>query len=241
MRTLPSACLVLFVLLPMPTGADAQVVRGRVLDDADDRPVATAVVRLVDPTGESLAVTVADSAGRYSMTVPEPGVYRLEAERIGYEPFETPLLETGDETRTYALDLLLRRSPVPIAGLEITTEQVDRQLRLMIGLSARSLRWSPVRPAELRDHAERDHDLTDLIRWENRAGLEVFETREGPCYSLRRYGCLTVYLNGLPLTRPLVDTVPLDMLHTVVIVAPSDGSPVYPAGAVLLYTEAWLR
>ena len=239
---LPVTIFLLLVAFARP-GAEAagQIIRGRVLDDGDDRPVATAMVRLVDEAGEPRAVTIADSVGRYSLTVPAVGVYRLEAERIGYEPFETPLLDAGSEDRTYALDLLMRRLPVPIPGLEITSERVDQQLRLMIGLSPRSLRWEPIGVRAIQSHVDRSHDLTDLIRWESLPGLEVFETIEGPCYSARRYGCMPVYLNGLSLTAAAIASVPLDMLYSVVVVAPSDGSLAYPRGAVLLYTEAWLR
>jgi hypothetical protein len=31
------------------------------------------------------------------------------------------------------------------------------------------------------------------------------------------------------------------MLQAVIIVSPNDGSMAYPGGAVLLYTEAWVR
>ena len=83
--------------------------------------------------------------------------------------------------------------------------------------------------------------MVDVIRWENNAGLIVSYDAEGPCFSVRARGCLPVYLNGMPLLKDLVEGAPLDMVHSVVIVTANDGSLVYPNGAVLLYTEAWLR
>ncbi len=50
-----------------------------------------------------------------------------------------------------------------------------------------------------------------------------------------------VYLNGLRLNCDFMADVPLDMLHTIVVVATMDGVMQYPDGAVLLYTAAWLR
>jgi Carboxypeptidase regulatory-like domain len=218
----------------------AQTIEGRVLDDRDDRPVATALVRLVDEAGASSGVTIADSLGLYRIEVPMPGVYRLEAERIGFDPFETPPLEVANEDGVYPVDLLMRRSPLPIGGFEVTTEQIDRRLRSMTGLDPRGMRWDPFRRADLVNHAERGHDLTALMRWSNLAGVEVFEYTDGPCYLVRRYGCLMVYLNGMELTSETVDMVPLDMLETVVVLSPNE-SIVYGRGAVLLYTEAWIR
>lgn len=35
--------------------------------------------------------------------------------------------------------------------------------------------------------------------------------------------------------------VPLDLIYSIVVLTPTDGSMVYPAGAVLLHTAGWLR
>jgi hypothetical protein len=218
----------------------AQTLQGRVLDDADDAPIPTALVRLVDEEGDEQAITAADSSGAYRLVAPGPGVYRVAAERIGYDDLQTPLLEAQNADKVYPVDLLMRRSPVPIRGLEVSTEQADREIRLMIGISPRSLRVEPIRFPEIREHAERAHDLSDMIRWGNTAGLIVFETTDGPCYQARARGCLPVYLNGFRMNRELIPAIPLDMLHTVVVLYPTE-SIAYPGGAVLLYTEAWLR
>lgn len=233
--------IILGTLATLVQPATAQTIQGRVLDDRDDGPVATALVRLVDESGEERALTAADTAGAYRLDVPEPGVYRIVAERIGYDPFSTPLIETLDEEGVYPLDLLMRRSPVPIRGLEITAEHVDRTVRRMIGVSLRSLRADPVRAPEIRSHAERAHDVTDMVRWQNLAGIEVYESVDGPCFFMRRRGqCMPVFLNGFPVPSELTSVVPLDMLHTMVVVFPLE-TILYPSGGILLYTEAWLR
>lgn len=224
-----------------PGFAMGQTLEGRVADEEDDSPVVTALVRLVDESGEQRAITAADSSGHYRIVAPEPGVYRLQAERIGYDDFQTPLLEAREPEGVYPLDLLMRRSPVPIAGLEITTEQMESRLRLLIGTSPRALRWDPVRRPELVEHVERAHGLTQMMRWGNYAGIEVREPRVGePCFLIRRYGCMPVYLDGFLLTPQTYGLVPLDMLETVVVVGPNE-SILYPRGAVLMFTLAWLR
>ena len=235
--------LVAAVALASSAPLAAQTLEGRVMDEADDRPVATALVRLVDEAGDQRAISVADSSGHYRILAPEPGVYRLEAVRIGYDDFETPLLEAGEADGVYPLDLLMRRSPVPIVGVEITVEQLERRMRLMTGISLRALRWDPIRRADLLDHIERAHDLTAVMRWSNYPGIEVrapLTALEGPCYLIRRSGCLPIYLNGSPLYRQQADLVPLEMLEAVVVVSPNETIR-YPDGAVLLYTPAWIR
>jgi hypothetical protein len=226
-------------LLGGARSVSAQALQGRVLDEQDDRAIATALVRLVDESGEQRAITAADSAGFYRIEVPEPGVYRLQAERLGYDGFETPLLETPNPDGTYPIDLLMRRSPIPIRGLEVTTDQVDMRLRSETGLNPRAYRWEPIRYDELQDHIAQAHDLTAVMRWGNR-GIVVRQTTRGPCFEVRARTCLSVYLNGSILNPEIVDTVPLEMLHTIVVLAPFE-SIMYPAGAVLMYTDAWLR
>lgn len=238
--------LVCTALAPCAPGTlDAQVFRGRVLDDRDDRPIATALVRLIGEDGQQRAVTIADSAGTYTLQAPEPGVYRLEAARLGYENFETPPLEAARPEGTYPIDLLLRAAPLEIAGISVRTntlteEQTDRLLRREIGRSPASLRYRPIGFDEITGHIERGHNLVDVVRWENFAGIVVRFDLSGWCFEVRGR-CLPVFLNGMPLLRDFIESIPLDMVHSIAVVTPNDASMQYPGGAVLLFTEAWMR
>ena len=236
----------LCLLLVASRSVEGQTFQGRVLEDAGEAPVATALVSLLDEEGDQVGVSIADSTGAYRVQAPEPGVYRLRAERIGYAPFETPLLEAGMADGIYPVDLLLQTDPYDLPGFtvmsdRVSEEEADREIRLMIGLSPRSLRFPPMGLDVIQDHVDRAHHLGDLLRWENLAGLVVRRDADGPCFSLRGRGCLPVYLNGLRLRRGFVEAVPLEMLYRIVVVTPTDGTLVHPSGAVLLYTEAWLR
>lgn len=224
----------------------AQTFQGRVVEDGTDAPVPTALVTLLDEEGEELGVSIADSSGFYRIGADEPGVYRLQAERIGYETVQTPLLEAGLEDGTYPVDIVLRTDPYELPGFTVMTnrvsdEEADREIQLMLGLDPASLRYRPIDFETIQDHVAKAHTLTDLMRWRNNAGLVVSRTTDGPCFSLRRRGCLPVYLNGLPIRRDFVEGVPLDMIYRIVILSPTDGTMASGGGAVLLYTEAWLR
>lgn len=249
MRRLTAASIVLAGCLVTAGSArtsHAQTVRGRVLDERDQRPVATALIRLVDESGEQLRVVIADSAGAFTVGAPGPGTYRLEAARLGFENFETPLLEVLGEDGVYAVELLMRAAPVELPGFTVGTnrlpsEEVSRSIRLILGVNPAFMRYRPIDFLDLRDHIDQRHTLEDVLRFANFPGLDVRYTTDGPCFSLRGAGCLPVFLNGMILNRDFLPGVPLDMLYSIVVVSPGDGVIQYPIGAVLLYTEAWLR
>lgn len=237
------------ILLAAGTGAashaplDAQTLRGRVLDALDERPVAGALVELVDTLGGRRAVAISDTAGAYRLTAAAPGFFHVQAERIGFADYRSALLELSSPAGTYRADLLMPRAPVPLPGLEVTAErraEIERSVRLEIGLSPRSLRHDLILRPEIESHLDRAHDLDDLVRWSNLPGVTVVPTEDGACYQVRRGGCLAVYLNGWRLRPETVGLIPLEIAETIVVVMPLE-SILYEGGAVLLYSAGWLR
>lgn len=111
--------------------AQCQQIRGRVHDAANDAPVQLAGVWLLDGDREQVALAMADSVGRYFLTVPGSGEYFIVADRFGYFATESPLLAISGD-RDYELDLELRPEPIGIAALDVTVrnEQVVEWLTL---------------------------------------------------------------------------------------------------------------
>jgi Carboxypeptidase regulatory-like domain len=229
-----------FLLSGGPRPLAAQTFQGRVLEEGSDRAVATALVRLIDQDGVDRGISVADSTGFYRVEAPEPGVYRLEADRIGYDGFTTPRLEALRVDGVYPIDLVLRKAPIPIRGLTVSTDRAFKQMQLMIGMHPSSLRRAPIGPVDIQDNLDKGHDLADLLRWSNTPSLLVFRTADGPCFTLRGGGCLPVYFNGVRYQQRVLDVVPLDMIYSVVVLYRGE-TLTYPNGAVLLFSEAWLR
>ncbi len=224
-----------------PSVGYAQTIQGRVVERGSEEGIPSTLVRLVSDAGEDHSITAADSSGFYELRAPQPGTFRIVAERIGFDDFETPLLSVENPDGVYPVDLLMDRSPVPIRGLEVTAEQVDQRLKSMTGIDPTSMRWRPLTRQDLIGHAERAHDLTSLMRWRSFAAIEVIVYDDGPCYLMRRYRlCLPVYLNGFRLSADLYDIVPLDMLQAAVVISPTE-STIYPEGGVLLFTDGWIR
>ncbi len=221
---------------------EAQRFEGRVRGQRDLAPVATALVKLVDEDGDDVAITIADATGVYRLDAEEPGLFRLVAERIGFQPFESPLLEARDRSGVYPIDIEMTPVPIEIEGLTVLSEnEADRSVQQIIGLSPKSLRFRPVTYEQILNHLDRAHSLVDVVRWEFAPQVLIRETSDGPCFEWRSQHCLPVYLNSMRLDQFFMPDVPLDMVHRLHIITPSDGSVIYPGGALLLFTESWLR
>jgi hypothetical protein len=93
----------------------AQSVSGRVMDQATSTPVAGTAVTLLDSTGSVLGEQTTAADGRFSLSAPGPGRYRLRFQVPGYQLLVTSLfaLALGQEL-SYPLTL----DPIPPAVLD---------------------------------------------------------------------------------------------------------------------------
>ena len=101
--------------------ASAQNVRGTVLDTISGAPVARGFVILLDASGRELVRTLAGTDGHFSLPAPEPGIYRIRSERIGYRVWESQPFVVRS---TAVSDLVLRipALPTPLAAIEVVGE-----------------------------------------------------------------------------------------------------------------------
>lgn len=99
-------------------GQETGGIHGSASDDATGAPLAFTLVRLLpaDRVAVVLHGAVTDSAGAFRFTGLRPGVYRLQLDRIGFEPtISGPVaVGAGNDTR---YDLRPRSAPVEIAGV----------------------------------------------------------------------------------------------------------------------------
>ena len=235
-------CVVVLVVATIaPSSIAAQQLLGRVHEEGTDRGVPAVLVRLVDATDEVQALSISDSTGAYLLKAPSSGEYRITTEAYGYEPFVTPPLAVGTRG-SYRVDVEVSRAPLPLPGLVVSARrqaELERGLRLILGVSPRSLRNAPIPRAVIEDHIDRAHGVEDLIRWSNLPGIVTRTSPDGPCFQARGRGCLPVFLNGMPVAPDMISLLPLDMLETIVVMAPNE-SIAYGSGAVLLFTAAWI-
>lgn len=107
-----------------PTPSSGQTVRGTVIDGSNDRPVPIAGIYLLDRDREAVSVAMADSLGRYVLSVPESGEYFLVAQRFGYQDMESPLLAISDSD-DYTLELELRPEPLGLGKVTVTVRNEE--------------------------------------------------------------------------------------------------------------------
>ena len=102
-----------------PPSLAAQVVAGQVVDEATAAPVGEGFVVLLDGQGREVARTLTGADGRFSLTAPRPGGYRLRSERIGYVAFVAPPF-TLDDGQTLTHPLRVTALPVQLTAVAVT-------------------------------------------------------------------------------------------------------------------------
>jgi hypothetical protein len=99
--------------------ANAQVVRGVVVDETSGRGMPGTVVVLLDADGKRLAGVLADELGRYAIRITVPGRYAVRAERIGYRS-DAPTPVTLKAGETVELRLATRAIPVILGEVRVS-------------------------------------------------------------------------------------------------------------------------
>ena len=191
---------------------NGQTFRGRAVDQTTNAPVATTLIRLIGEDGSPRGFSIADAAGLYSLNAPGPGVYHIEGERLGYEVFQTSTIEVLNSEGLFPVDLLMKRSPVLIESLVVSTERTDEQIRSLIDASPDALRYGGVEFEKILDQIGRRGDISNALRWSESEGLVALSTSAGPCFPLQASDCEPVYLNGPHLNREF-ETDGLDGLY----------------------------
>jgi hypothetical protein len=134
------------LLATAATRAEAQTVRGLLVDEASGQTVAGALVTLVDAQGAARAGALSGADGSFVIRAPRDGSYHLRAERIGYVSSTSPVFRlTGDET--HELTLRVASTAVSLEGINVVAARRQRcAVRPEQGLEAYAI-WEEVRKA----------------------------------------------------------------------------------------------
>ncbi len=238
-RGLGSTLILCCALTGWAAPATGQSVLGTVVDGQTGRPVGAALLTLRSGDDAAVAATVGDAQGRFQLPDADPGTYRLHVEALGYEAFRSdPVRVAAGEP--VEVTLRLTAAPIPIRGVEVSNDVVNRRIRDFVGMSPGLLRLRPIRANTISDQAAMGRSLSDVIERAAFPNLEVLRTRDGPCYRFRGRGCLPIYLDGARLNRSWGSVLPLEMVHTVVVVLPTE-TVAFPEGAVHVLTRGVMR
>lgn len=223
-RPIRLARFLAFALVSLAAAAPlgGQVVRGRLVDAQSERPVQGATVRLVpDRAGVETREVVTDSGGAFRFRAPEPGTYRVAAERVGYAR------STSEPMRMAYADSLqvvqrISATAVVLEPLEVVARE-RRFSRRLEGYFRRLDRGVPGAVFRTREDVDRMRPIhaTDLLA--TTRGLHLRPRRGRGYVVLGRGDCLPkVYLDGMRIEAWEVDdwVVPTDL----------EGIEVYPYG-----------
>ncbi len=116
------------VLACMVTGSlSAQVVRGRLVDQAVGAGIGLAFIVLLDDRGVEVVRTISREDGGFSMGAPGPGSYQLRSERIGFKSALTePFTLRQDQIREVRIAVV----PVVVRLDTLTVEDDSKECRV---------------------------------------------------------------------------------------------------------------
>lgn len=146
-----------------PLSAQAtQGIRGTVSEEGTGRAIGGAFLALLDHDGERVAGGLSRDDGSFLVRVPQPGLYRLRAERIGFRSTESVEVRVG-EGELVELDVVAPAQAVLIEGVDV--EGGARcDLRPEAGRATLAL-WEEARKA------------LDVALWTDDGGRYVYELR----------------------------------------------------------------
>lgn len=198
-------------LLATAIRANAQTVRGTVVERANGTPIAGAVVQMLDSTGFTVARAITAGDGSYRVSAPRAGSYGLRVLRIGFQP-SAPVrvvLQPGPD---------VTQAPL-IAGASVSLDTVrvagrrECQLRPDAATATFAV-WEQIRTALIAAQITVDRRLmTSVVAYERaldnrgervvrqatslRAGIAGIPWRSIPVDSLTKVGYAVTEPNGV--------------------------------------------
>lgn len=187
------------LLLGTALPADAQIVRGRVIEDGTDLPIRDARLTLLTGAGRAESRAVTDSTGTFQLHARFAGDYRVEVEHNGYAPLE-PRSVRVEREQELVLEIRLSRSVMALDPLTVVARRRDpRHDATFEGALARHERFPSIgwQRVIMRDDVEfrTAMDVNDVLRM-------MLPVRSG--------ACRIIYWNGRPVPtadREMIDEV----------------------------------
>ena len=122
----PAGALLFCLVAVFPSSAEAQIVRGRLLDSESEWPIINGSVTLLDSLGVAVDRALSDSAGNFELAGPHPGPFSIKGRGVGYQGFPVPVtLVEGSEV---SADVYLRPNPLLLEPLLVSAERIRTEL-----------------------------------------------------------------------------------------------------------------
>lgn len=189
-RTLLFGTALFTVVSPV---AAAQTIDGIVVVGANQRPVSTSKIVLLDRRQNVVDTTTTDVFGGFTLTAGKPGKYSLLVRRKGYYPIQTDNFELlKDETRRDTVYLAGKAAEMSVK--DVVAAEVRRVFSsAVIGGMQRFLG-----PDDIEEMRHRAFSLGDLVRDGRLSGLQWYNPPSGCLRFSGTNGCAQVFVDGIP-------------------------------------------
>jgi hypothetical protein len=183
------------VMLGSAVPASAQTVHGSVVDETTNTPVALARVTALEGDSVVAGPITANAEGRFRLSLPGAGPYRLRVERLGY-PVHTSLEFRVDAFESVEIEIRISPEPIPLAPLEVVArgpergrDQFARRRASEDGHFVDGIHIALMR------EARRVRLAADMVR--DVEGIRV--SAQGRISTTLGWGCLVVFLDHIPI------------------------------------------
>lgn len=161
-RLFAQVMLSLFVLPLWAVPARTQQVKGVVRDAETNKAVPNAFVSLLDTTATPVFAIPTDSRGRFTLRIPEPGIYAVLAYKEGYLKQTSGWMEVTAKD-TFEVTPKLARLATTLTPVLIEAERDSLLGTSYFGQSLKALGGVLMTPTQVRLAAEQSPDIYDLV------------------------------------------------------------------------------
>ena len=229
---------ILFALLSLPPSLQAQVLRGTARLVGDDRPLDQARVMALLNDGRAVGSTVTDDKGRFQFRINADGrPFTISITRIGMQPTLSEALTIGTAD-TLDVNFSVVETGIRTDTVRVTSSPSINDLRLT---EARRRGWRVFPPADVEKLRERANSFEDLLRSSGYPGFVVPSRRDDCIRSTRYNRCLTIVIDGVPLSGSYPNINPRD-IYFFALLGKTEAAVQFgdrtPWGAIVVYTRA---
>ena len=136
-----TALLAIVVLFCAAGNLSAQTIRGVVVADSTNLPLASAIITLLNSRGQDAGKPAvrSDSLGRFTIHAGDIGRYRVRATRIGYQPVTSGNLTFQFGGHVHDVTLVMSAAPTKLGTVTITgtTRLTNLELLSHVGFDLR--------------------------------------------------------------------------------------------------------
>jgi hypothetical protein len=228
----------LFAMIGLPASLQAQVLRGTAKLVGDDRPLDRARVMALLRDGRSIGSTVTDDKGRFQFRINADGKpFSISITRIGMQPTLSEEITIGS-TDTLDVNFNVVETGVRTDTVRVKSSPSFNELRLT---EARRRGWRIFPPVEVEKLRERSNSFEDLLRSTGYPGFVVPSRRDDCIRSTRYNRCLTIVIDGVPLSGSYPNINPRD-IYFFALLGKTEAAVQFgdrtPWGAIVIYTRA---